>query len=32
MLDIKLLRSDFEAVEKALANRNEEFDLASPFS
>ena len=27
MLDIKLLRSDFEAVEKALANRNEEFDL-----
>lgn len=28
MLDIKLLRSDFEAVEKALANRNEDFDLS----
>lgn len=27
MLDIKLLRSDFEYVEKALANRNEDFDL-----
>lgn len=28
MLDIKLLRSDFEFVEKAMANRNEEFDLS----
>ena len=28
MLDIKMLRSDFEAVEKALANRNEDFDLS----
>ena len=28
MLDIKLLRSDFEAVEKALSTRNEEFDLS----
>ncbi len=27
MLDIKLLRNDFEYVEKALANRNEDFDL-----
>ena len=27
MLDIKLLRNNFEDVEKALANRNEEFDL-----
>ena len=28
MLDIKLLRSDFEAVEKALSTRNEEFYLS----
>ena len=28
MLDIKLLRTDFERVEKAMANRNEEFDLS----
>ena len=28
MLDIKLLRTDFESVEKAMANRNEEFDLS----
>ncbi|MBQ9030625.1 MAG: serine--tRNA ligase [Parasporobacterium sp.] len=28
MLDIKLLRNNFEEVEKALANRNEEFDLS----
>ncbi|MCF0228666.1 MAG: serine--tRNA ligase [Parasporobacterium sp.] len=28
MLDIKLLRNDFEGVKKALANRNEEFDLS----
>ena len=28
MLDIKLLRSNFEEVEKALSNRNEEFDLS----
>lgn len=28
MLDIKLLRTDFEGVEKAMANRNEEFDLS----
>ena len=28
MLDIKLLRTDFEAVEKAMANRNEDFDLS----
>ena len=28
MLDIKLLRSDFEGVEKALSTRNEEFDLS----
>ena len=28
MLDIKLLRSNFEDVEKALSNRNEEFDLS----
>lgn len=28
MLDIKFLRSNFEEVEKALANRNEEFDLS----
>ncbi len=27
MLDIKLLRTDFEGVKKALENRNEEFDL-----
>ena len=27
MLDIKLLRSNFEEVEKALATRNEDFDL-----
>lgn len=27
MLDIKLLRTDFENVKKAMANRNEEFDL-----
>ncbi|MBR1758970.1 MAG: serine--tRNA ligase [Lachnospiraceae bacterium] len=28
MLDIKLLRSNFEEVEKALATRNEDFDLS----
>ena len=28
MLDIKLLRSNFEDVEKALATRNEDFDLS----
>ena len=28
MLDIKLLRNNFEEVEKALANRNEDFDLS----
>lgn len=28
MLDIKLLRSDFEKVEKAMAERNEDFDLS----
>lgn len=28
MLDIKLLRSNFEDVEKALSTRNEEFDLS----
>lgn len=28
MLDIKLLRSNFEEVEKALSSRNEEFDLS----
>ena len=28
MLDIKLLRNSFEEVEKALANRNEDFDLS----
>lgn len=28
MLDIKLLRTDFESVEKAMANRNEDFDLS----
>lgn len=28
MLDIKLLRSNFEYVEKALATRNEDFDLS----
>jgi len=28
MLDIKLLRNNFEEVEKALADRNEEFDLS----
>lgn len=28
MLDIKLLRTDFENVEKALSNRNEDFDLS----
>lgn len=28
MLDIKLLRNDFEYVEKALARRNEDFDLS----
>ena len=28
MLDIKLLRSNFEEVQKALANRNEDFDLS----
>ncbi len=27
MLDIKLLRTDFDGVKKALENRNEEFDL-----
>ena len=28
MLDIKLLRSNFEYVEKALSTRNEDFDLS----
>lgn len=28
MLDIKLLRSNFEEVEKALSTRNEDFDLS----
>ena len=28
MLDIKLLRNNFEEVEKALATRNEDFDLS----
>lgn len=28
MLDIKLLRSNFDEVEKALSTRNEEFDLS----
>lgn len=28
MLDIKLLRNSFEEVEKALASRNEDFDLS----
>ena len=28
MLDIKLLRNNFEEVEKALSNRNETFDLS----
>ena len=28
MLDIKLLRNNFEEVEKALADRNEDFDLS----
>ncbi len=28
MLDIKLLRSNFDEVEKALADRNEDFDLS----
>ncbi|MCF0142133.1 MAG: serine--tRNA ligase [Parasporobacterium sp.] len=28
MLDIKLLRTEFEKVEAALANRNEDFDLS----
>ena len=28
MIDIKLLRSNFEEVEAALANRNEDFDLS----
>lgn len=28
MLDIKLLRTDFESVEKAMAHRNEDFDLS----
>ena len=28
MLDIKLLRNSFEEVKKALANRNEDFDLS----
>lgn len=28
MLDIKLLRSDFDAVAKALESRNEDFDLS----
>lgn len=28
MLDIKLLRTDFDRVEKALAHRNEDFDLS----
>ena len=28
MLDIKLLRNNFEEVEKALSDRNEEFDLS----
>ena len=27
MLDIKLLRNNFEEVEKALSTRNEDFDL-----
>ena len=27
MLDIKLLRNNFEEVEKALSGRNEDFDL-----
>ena len=27
MLDIKLLRSNFEEVEKRLSTRNEDFDL-----
>lgn len=28
MLDVKLLRTNFEKVEKALSNRNEDFDLS----
>lgn len=28
MLDVKLLRNDFEYVEKALSTRNEDFDLS----
>ena len=28
MLDIKLLRNHFDEVEKALATRNEDFDLS----
>ena len=28
MLDIKLLRNNFEKVEKALSTRNEDFDLS----
>lgn len=28
MIDIKLLRTNFEEVEKALSNRNEDFDLS----
>ena len=28
MLDIKLLRTNFEEVEKALSTRNEDFDLS----
>ena len=28
MLDIKLLRNNFEEVEKALSTRNEDFDLS----
>lgn len=28
MLDVKLLRTNFEEVEKALSNRNEDFDLS----
>lgn len=28
MLDIKLLRNNFEEVEKPLSTRNEEFDLS----
>ena len=28
MLDIKLLRTDFDGVAKALEGRNEEFDLS----